>query len=130
LHEKINCLPEEYRNQLPDVEALSTFDNILEVHDNAAGTIDTVLDKMTTSNDAVCEESSEEEELSVYEEPPTHQRALQCVQELERHAFAHNQPEMVETLFRLRQKLEGEWTSYMIEAKRQCPVTDFFTRNK
>jgi hypothetical protein len=115
LLEEINCLPEEYRNQLPDVQALSTFDNILEVHDNAAGTVDNVLDKMMTSSDTVCEKSSKTEELSVYEEPPTHKRAAQCVQELERHAFAHNQPEMVESLFGLRRKLETEWTSSKIK---------------
>jgi hypothetical protein len=54
LHEEINCLPEEYCNQLPDVQALSTFDNILEVHDNVAETVDNVLDKTMTSSDAVC----------------------------------------------------------------------------
>jgi hypothetical protein len=48
------------------------FDNILEVHDDAAGTVDNVLDKMMTSSDAVCEESSETEKLSAYEEPLTH----------------------------------------------------------
>jgi hypothetical protein len=46
--EEINCLPDEYRNQLPDVQARSTFDNILEVHDDVPGTADNVLDKMTT----------------------------------------------------------------------------------
>jgi hypothetical protein len=66
---------------------------------------------MITSSEAVCGESSETKKLSVYEEPPTHQRAAQCVQELEWYDFAHNQPEMVETLFGLRQKLEREWTS-------------------
>jgi hypothetical protein len=53
LHEEMNCLSEEYRSQLPDVQALSPFDNILEVHNDAAGTIDNVLDKMMTSNNAV-----------------------------------------------------------------------------
>jgi hypothetical protein len=53
LLEEINCLPDEYRNQLPDVQALLTFDNILEVHEDAAGTVDNVLDKMMTSSDAV-----------------------------------------------------------------------------
>jgi hypothetical protein len=72
---------------------------------------------MMTSSDTVCEKSSKTEELSVYEEPPTHKRAAQCVQELERHAFAHNQPEMVETLFGLRRKLETEWTSSKIKSK-------------
>jgi hypothetical protein len=53
LHEEINCLPEEYRNQLPVVQALSTFDNIQKFHDDVAGTVDNVLDKMMTSSDAV-----------------------------------------------------------------------------
>jgi hypothetical protein len=50
--------------------------------------------------------------------------AAQCVQELERYAFAHNQSEVVETLFGLRQKLEREWTNWKIKAKNQCLVTD------
>jgi predicted sugar kinase len=65
LLEEINCLPDEYRNQLPDVQALSTFENILEVDDDAAGTVVNVLDKMMTSGNDVRDESSEEEELSV-----------------------------------------------------------------
>jgi hypothetical protein len=90
---------------------------LLEVHDDAAGTIDNALEKVMTSNDAVRKESSEEEKLSVYEEPPTQLRAAQCVQELERYAFAHNQPEIVETFFGLRQKLEREWANSEIKAK-------------
>jgi hypothetical protein len=62
--EEINCLPDEYRNQPPDVQARSTFDNILEVHDDVPGTVDNVLDKMMTSSDALFEESSEDEEFS------------------------------------------------------------------
>jgi hypothetical protein len=81
---------------------------------------------MVTSSDAVCEESSKEAELSVYEEPPTHKRAVQCIHKLEWYAFAHNQPEMVETLFRLQRKLEREWTSTKIKAKKQCLVTNIF----
>jgi hypothetical protein len=83
LHEEINCFPEGYRNQLPDVQAVSTFGNILQFQDDVDGTIDDVLDKMMTSSEAVCEESSKEEELSVYEEPPTHQMVVQCPQKLE-----------------------------------------------
>jgi hypothetical protein len=56
-----------------------------------------------TSSEADCEETSSEEEVetSVCEEPPTHQRAIHCVQELERYAFAYNQPELTETVFGL-----------------------------
>jgi hypothetical protein len=66
------------------------FDNILEVHDDVAGNVDTVVDKVMTSSEVDCEEASLEEEVetSVCEEPPTHQRAIHCVQELERYAFA------------------------------------------
>jgi hypothetical protein len=66
---------------------------------------------MITSSEAVCEESSKEEELSVYEEPPTHQMVVQCPQKLEWYAFVHNQPEFVETLFGLQRNLEREWTN-------------------
>jgi hypothetical protein len=57
--------------------------------------------------------------------------AAQCVQELERYAFAHNQPEVVETLFGLRQKLEREWTNCKIKkSKKSVSCNGLFTRNK
>jgi hypothetical protein len=104
LDDGINCLPEEHRSQLSDIRYVTMFDNILEVHDDVAGNVDNVLDKVMTSTSLVdCEEASSEEEVevSVCEEPPTHQRALHCVQELEHYAFAYNQPELIETLFGL-----------------------------
>jgi hypothetical protein len=81
---EINCLPEEYRSQLPDIRDVTVLDNILEVHDDVAGNVDNILDKVMTSSEVDCEE------VEVCEEPPTHQRAIQCVQELERCAFAYN----------------------------------------
>jgi hypothetical protein len=85
LDDEINCLPEEYRSQLPDIRDVTMFDNILEVHDDVAGNVDNVLDKVISS-EVNCEEASSEEaiETSVCEEPPTHQRSIHCVQELER----------------------------------------------
>jgi hypothetical protein len=44
----------------------------MEVRDDVARTIDNVLDKMMTSSEAVCEESSKEEELFLYEEAEWH----------------------------------------------------------
>jgi hypothetical protein len=88
------------------------FDNILEVHDDVAGNVDNVLDKVMTS-EADCEEESLEEEVetSVCEEPPTHQTAIHCVKELERYAFTYNQAELIETLFGLRRIIKREWVN-------------------
>jgi hypothetical protein len=112
LHDEINCLPEEYRSQLSDIRDVITFDNILAVHDDVAGNVN-VLDKVMISSEVDCEEASLEEEVetSVCEEPPTHHRAIHCVQELERYAFAYNQPELIETLFGLRRIIEREWAN-------------------
>jgi hypothetical protein len=60
----------------------------------------------------------------VYKEPPTHQRAAQCVQELERYAFTHKEPEMVEILFGLQQKLEKEWTNSKIITQKKAMSCD------
>jgi hypothetical protein len=45
LDDEINCLPEEYRSQLPDIRDVKMFDYILEVHDDVVGNVDNVLDK-------------------------------------------------------------------------------------
>jgi hypothetical protein len=129
--DEINCLTEEYRSQLPDIRDVTMFDNILQVHDDVAGNVD-VLDKVMTSSETDCEEASLEEEVetSVCKEPPTHQRAIHCVQELECYAFAYNQPELIETLFELRHKTEREWANSKMKSKRQCLVTDFLIRSK
>jgi hypothetical protein len=84
LDDEINCLPEEYQSQLPDIRDITMFINILDVHDSVAGNVDNVLDKMMTSSEVDCEEASleEEVEISVCEEPPTDQTAIHCVQEL------------------------------------------------
>jgi hypothetical protein len=37
LLDELKCLPEEHCNQRSDAQVLSTFDNILEVHDDVAG---------------------------------------------------------------------------------------------
>jgi hypothetical protein len=85
-----------------------------------------------TSSEFDCEEESSEEEVktSFREEPPTHPTAINCVQELERYAFAYNQLELIETLFGLRRKIEREWANSKMKSKRQCLVTDFLIKNK
>jgi hypothetical protein len=85
-----------------------------------------------TSSEVDCEEASLEEEVetSVCEEPPTHQKAIHCVQELERYVFTYNQPELIETLFGLRREIEREWANSKMKSKRQCLVTDFLLKSK
>ncbi|PSN37106.1 hypothetical protein C0J52_12588 [Blattella germanica] len=134
LLDEISCLPEEYRNQLPDVELISTFDNILEVHEDVGETVEHVLQKVISSEVNNSDESSEENEDEgatrgekndiVF--PPTHERAIECVKELERYAFKHNNPGMIETVFGLRRAVENEWTKSKIREKKQCLMTDFF----
>jgi hypothetical protein len=51
LDDEINCLPEEYRSQLPDIRDVTMFDNILEVHNDVAGNDDNVLDKVMASSE-------------------------------------------------------------------------------
>jgi hypothetical protein len=125
LDDEINCLPEEYRSQLSNIRDVTIFDNILEVHDDVAGNVDNVLDKVMTSSEVNCEEASSDEEVetSVCEEPLIHLRAIYCVQELERYAFSYNQPELTETLFGLQRKIEREWANSKMKSKRQCLVT-------
>jgi hypothetical protein len=120
LDDEINCLPEEYQSQLPDIRDVTMFDNILEVHVDVAGHVHNVLDKVMTSSEVDCEEASSEEEVetSVCEEPRAHQKAIHCVQELEHYAFTYNQPELIETLFGLRHKIEREWANSKMKSKR------------
>jgi hypothetical protein len=84
LDDEINCLPEEYWCQLSDIRDVTMFDNILEVHNVVAGNVNNVLDKVMTTSEDDCEEESFEKEVetSACKEPPTHQRAIHCVQEL------------------------------------------------
>jgi hypothetical protein len=130
LDDEINCLPEEYRSQLPNIRDVTMFDNILEIHDDVAGNVDNVLDKVKRSSEVDCEEESSEKEVetSVCKEPPTHQRAIYRVQELEHYAFTYNQPEFTETLFRLLCKIEREWANSKIKSKKLCLVTDSFNK--
>jgi hypothetical protein len=46
LDDEINCVPEEYRSQLPDIRDVAMFGNILEVHDDVSGNADNVLNKV------------------------------------------------------------------------------------
>jgi hypothetical protein len=80
-----------------------------------------------TSSGVDCEVASSEEEVdtSVCEEPPIHQKAIHCVQELQHYAFTYNQPELIGTLFGLRRKIEREWANSKMKSRRQCLVTDF-----
>jgi hypothetical protein len=71
----------------------------------------------------------EEVETSVCEEPPAHQRAIHCVQELQRYSFAYNQPELIETLFGLRHEIESKWANSKTKSKSKCLMTDFLIKN-
>ena len=125
----MRCLPEVLRSELSDVSVFSDFDNVLEVHDDVPGTIDGVLQKVISSEERLSSEEEEEETVAVPKEPPTHQKAVQCINELERYVFVlYNQPEMIETLFGLCRKIESEWARSKIEKSKQSLVTDFFTK--
>ena len=109
------------------MSVFSDSDNVLEVHDDVPGTIYGVLQKVIYSEERLS--SEEEETVAVPKEPPTHQKAVQCINELERYvSVLYNQPEMIETLFGLRRKIESEWAPLKIEKSKQSLVTDFFTK--
>jgi hypothetical protein len=109
LDDEIYCLPEEYESQLPNIRNVAMFGNILEVHYVAAGNVDNVVDKVMISSEFDCEEASSEEEVetSVCEEPPTHQRAIHCIQELERYAFAFTSQNLLKLYSDCDVKLKG-----------------------
>jgi hypothetical protein len=58
LDDETDCLPEELRSQLPDIRDVTMIDSILDVHDDVAGNVDNVLDKVMASSEADCEEAS------------------------------------------------------------------------
>ena len=71
------------------MQTLSTFDYILEIHEDGGRTIDDVMEKVMSSEVRLSEQSSEEEE-----DCTAHQRTMQCIDELEIYAFVHNKSEM------------------------------------
>ena len=127
LSEEMELLPEVYRSQLPSIEAIGNFDDILEVHEDVPDTAQELLEKVLSTDDKNEESSSDEEEtISVPESPPTHQRALECIKELENYAFTHGQPQIIEVLFGLERDIQKQWALSKIKKTKQCLLTDFF----